>query len=662
VVDGILLTPYHPVARIRGKKRLTDKIVYLTSTEEFQYRIGDLLDIEMDENRILKDTKVTARVPAAPGHSEKTTIATISSHSLDYVNVLPEQHLSPTAMLIPFAASDDGARVSFGLNLIRQSIYVQHSNVPLVTTSMYQHVFDYSDTYIHRARTSGVVVAIESDTLILQYDDETVEKLIYVPETRVTNDAVTVMNYKVRAGDRFKEKQILVDSDVSREGFFSPGVNLLTCYIPFDGYNYEDAIVLAKKAASKFISISGNTVEKEIKHSDSEIININPGNYFKYIPEGGVISVIDRIKGADSRRDATEPMIAHKASGILYDIQSDVNEHGDRVAKAQLLGFNRLGPGDKMAGLHGNKGVVSLVEENSNMPMFLNGMVADAVLNPCGVVSRMNIGQELEAHTGFIAYLLGIRIESDPFNGATVQDIKNLMKFVYDIANQANVESAIAMNPGFPVELYERARERHTFIREWEGCFEKDGSAIMYNQQTGEMFEFPITFGMPYLLKIMHEVDDKVHARAGVMEEEYSMLEKQPTKGSSRGGGQRIGEMEMHAFLAHGATELARELTNEKSDNVDLRINLLMDQLGRERIFQEGEAAPRTTEVFRYLLEVMGVKMEIDELPPVDYETVRQKTQFDAKALAKKIEESSVKDILKKEDKQRSLMSSLNDL
>lgn len=665
IEDGIVYTPYHRVLKTNKGYRLDSNLTWLSASDEFDQRIGDILNIKMDPvTRIIENNKVTARVPAPIGAKEKTTVTTLSAHDLNYVNVLPEQHLSPTAMLIPFAASDDGARVSFGLNLIRQSIYVQHSEVPLVTTSMYKNVFDYSDTYIFKAKKDGVVIAIESDTLILQYDDEANETIKYIPETRVTNDAVTVMNYKIRPGDRFKAGDILIDSDVSKEGYFTPGVNLLTAYIPWDGYNYEDAVVLCEDAHHKFVSVFGHRVEKKLSDKENEIIRVSPGNYFKYIPEGGIITSIERMEDVNSRRERVENMYAHKASGILYDIKTEVNQEGDRLCVAQLLGFNTLRQGDKMSGRHGNKGVNSLKERNSNMPMFLNGVIVEAVLNPCGVVSRMNIGQELEGHAGFIAYLLGIRIESDPFNGATIDDIKMLMKYVHELANNPDPRAACAkFLHAVPKELHERAIERHAFIREWEGCFLPDGSAPMYNQMTGTMFEYPITFGMPYLLKIVQEVDDKMHARAGVLEEEYSMLENQPTKGSSRGGGQAMGEMEGHVIFAHGAAEFYREMANEKSDNVEGRIDLMLDALDQPTIYQDTHTTPRTVDKFRYYLEVMGVKTETDDLPSVDYDDIVQRTQYDARALARQVDVNRQKvSAASKAEKHKATIRSLDEL
>lgn len=660
VVDGNLLTPYHKVTQRRKGYVVLESVVYLTAAEEMNYRIGDLLSIKMDKNRNLIDTKVTARVPNPESIGEKTTVATISSHALDYVNALPEQHLSPTAMLIPFASGDDAARVSFGLGLIRQSVGVQHSEVPLVTTSMYKTIFDYSDDYIVKAKASGTVVAIESDTLILQYDNSDVEEVLYVTETKVTKDAITIMNYKVREGDRFKKGDILVDSQIASDGYFSPGVNVLTAYIPYDGYNYEDAVVMSEHTSRKFTSITGNEVTKKIKPREAESINLGRGNYFRYVPKGGTVATIDRIRSNDQRRDVAEPMISEKEAGILFDIKGETDEVGDKIYTAQLIELDPAEPADKFSGRHGNKGVTSIIEKNSNMPVFRNGKVIEVVLNPCGVVSRMNIGQQLEAHCGFIAYLLGIRIESDPFNGATIEEIKSLMSFVYELANNPDPQVAISMHPGYPDTLYKRAIERHEDIREWEGSFFKDGSAELYNPQTGKMFEYPITFGMPYLLKINQEVDHKMHSRGGIVESEYSMLENQPTQGSARGGGQKTGEMELHALAAHGAAATIRETTNEKSDNVGGRVNLLMDMQGKERIYKESELAPRSTEIIRYMLELTGIFMEIDELPKVDYETVKSKTRFDEKSLARKIEEGS--NVSKREQKMKSTIDSLNSL
>jgi DNA-directed RNA polymerase beta subunit len=640
IVDGIPKTPYLPIIKKPGGSVVADTITdedYLSATEEYEERIGDLLSLQFDENGYIKNTKVIAKIKNNLNYGEKMTIAMVDASSLTRVSAFPEQYLSPAAMLMPFAAANDSVRVGFGLGLIKQAIYIQHSEVPYVLTSMYRDMFEYSNYYLQRAKANGYVVNIEENNLIVQYDGEPEQTVINIPETRISNDAVVSMGYKVSIGDSFEKNEILVDSAVSRDGYFSPGLNVLVCYIPFDGYNYEDADVLSENCASKMVSISSSTEERRVNEND-ETVRLGRDNIYRYIQKGGVIAPIIRKKVYDGRRVVEDDMIAQHSSGILYNIYKEFDSSRKQICKAQLLEFSSLGLGDKVSGRHGNKGVTSLVAKNSEMPMFLNGKIADAVFNHTGVVSRMNPGQLLEAHLGFIGYLLDIRIQSNPFNGATASEIKGLLKFMYDVANHSNVEEGIALNPGYTSKLYDRVRERFDFIRDWEGCFLQDGTAVMINQMTGKPFEYPITFGVAYLLKNVHEVDDSLHSRGGLpLDERYLAITNQPTHGAADGGGQSNGEMELSAIGAHGAMEILREAINEKSDNVNVRINQLLELRGMEPYFDESESATRSSEIFRYYMQVLGVETEVDELPSLTHKDVIKKRAFDIRTLLKRL-------------------------
>lgn len=265
----------------------------------------------------------------------------------------------------------------------------------------------------------------------------------------------------------------------------------------------------------------------------------------------------------------------------------------------------------------------------------MNGRPLDILLNPCGVPSRMNIGQNFEAYLGFIAYLLDVYVESDPFNGATKGDIKLLMHYVWELANNENAKIVCSKYPMLPSTLHERAISRHAAIRDWAGCFNPDGTARLWNPATGKCLENVVTFGVPYMLKLEHEVNHKFHARAGMLEEDYSQISKQPTEGSARGGGQKMGEMELSALAAYGAADFLYETCNAMSDNVLDRVNTTLRMLNLPEYTQHGPSVPYAVEKFRYLLEVLGYKLTDDEgiLPPCDAEYADSRTVPDIRSI-----------------------------
>lgn len=631
VKDGVLTTPYRRVLKnSKGEiESISTELTYMDAQEESRFRIGDLLSMKMENGRYV-NTRVMARVPAP---NNQVNVESVDAFSLDYVNAFCEQHLSPTAALIPFAGSDDSVRVTYATNMLKQSILVQGSQIPRVFTSMYRQCFEHSDTYVIRAKKDGEVFGIPRGKLQLTYDDGETEDIV-IQETSVTNQAVNFLNFHVKEGDRFKAGDILVDSSIARNGIYSPGVNLFAAYV-FDGYNYEDAVKLSEDAADKFISISTESVTHTVRRHGDESIRVGREFYYRYIPENGVIANVSRQSTSDARKHSKDVLRAGKHSGILYQIERDPKEKRDAIYNAHLLSFNRLRVGDKMAGRHSNKGTDSVVEKNSKMPCFMNGRPVDILLNPCGVPSRMNIGQNFEAYLGFIAYLLDVYVESNPFNGATKGDIRMLMRYVYDLANSPDPKSVCAKYPMLPAELHTQAQKRHEAIREWEGCFNPDGTATLWNPETGRCLEYPVTFGMPYMLKLEHEVNHKFHARAGMLEEDYSQITKQPTGGAAKGGGQKMGEMELCALAAYGAPEFLHETCNAVSDNVLDRINMTLRMLNLPEYASYGSSVSHAVEMFRYYMEAMGLKVSDNQhiLPPCDASSAEARTVPDVRGI-----------------------------
>ena len=266
-----------------------------------------------------------------------------------------------------------------------------------------------------------------------------------------------------------------------------------------------------------------------------------------------------------------------------------------------------------MAGLHGNKGTETKVVDNSKMPAFLNGVPIDIIQNPCGLGSRMNIGQQFEAHLGFCAFLLGLRFQSDSFNGADLSEITLLLKFCYDLSNGPDAETVIRSYPGLTPVIYQRARERFDYIKTWQGCFNADGTATIINHVTGKPFDEPVVIGCPYYIKLSHEVEHKRHERGGLTPNvEYKRINKQPPKGSSKGGGQASGEMENWALMGHGVAHVIREVLNDRSDNVAAREHLQTEYALGEKLnpFDYDMHSSRSNEIFRMYAETIGTKIE----------------------------------------------------
>lgn len=640
---GIMKTPYRKIIWDGKGFKLSDKVKYLTTLEEQKVRIGDALNLKFDGNGYILPTMVIARVPTHDNSSnERVDVATIKSTDLDYVNAFAEQFLSPAAALIPFAAGNDSARITFGINLMTQSIYLQKGEVPLVSTSMYKKVFDYSNDFVIRAEDDGVVEEIRHDSLALLYDKDVggyndPTTVISLEETRFFNLATISLRFRVKPGERFKKGDILVDSPVSRDGIFSPGANLLACYMPWDGYNYEDAIVLSKAASDKLVSIHPNECEYKCP-TDNYHIHLRDSKVGTYLIKGQTVGIVLKTRKGNNTNVIEENWRADENGWLYETAQSEID--GESIITARLLSFDKVQPGDKLSGRHGNKGVDSIVEETANMPVFRNGKRIELILNPTGVPSRMNIGQLLDATAGFIAYILGVRIETEAFNGASIDELSMLMSYIWDLANEQNVSGLLSKYPTIPSELHTHALDRISEIRKWKGCFNKDCTAELYNPKTGKFFNNPVGIGMPYFLKIRQEVDHKMHARSGMLEEPYNLIDEQPPKGSSNKGGQRTGEMEANAVLAHGAAGFAQELFNDKSDNTTKRVKRFLEAIDAEdaiTLEDEEFTSPRGMYIMRYLLETVGVNMDISNYPGISQKEIEKLRYYNGESLYKYI-------------------------
>lgn len=624
IKDGNLLCTVRKVFHNGGTLTISNQIETLSVDQELQYRITDVLELTPGEKEgEYLNTRIKAKVPNPSITGDRQIIAEIMAEDLDYVYSHTESLISPTVSLIPFATTDDAIRVSFGSKMIKQGIYLLNPDKPRVQTSMYRDIFKCSDAYLLVAEKTGTVTAIDIGRITVMYDGDTDETVYKVNEFAANTERVLCMRYRVRENERVVRGQILADSSASQDGVYCPGKNLLVAYMP-TGYNYEDAVHTSMEASVEMTSPSAKFVRRKISGS----YEVNRDGMYKYYKAGEKITTVTKKQG--NFIDAHD--VHTNVSGIWYSID-DTGMGGARELHFNLLGYRKLTVGDKVSGRHGNKGVDAKVDSNSSMPMLPNGTPVQILLNPHGLPSRMNAGQIMEAHLGLVATVLGIYINSDSFNGASLQEVQMLMKMTHELANCGNKELcwSIMSKYGMPRELQETVYGNMDQVMDWAGTFDEVGDCRLYNPMTGKWFPYKITIGVSTILKMKQEGESKIHGRGGPLEEEYMMTSAQPTSGGARGGGQAMGGMESWAVQSYGASNVAHDMVTVNSDDEVGRTNKLLDAFGSPVRIPEKYAAPRALTNFIYYLEALGLKLEDDEglLPAVDKYTSQERYIYD---------------------------------
>ena len=624
IKDGNLLCTVRKVFHNGGTLTISNQIETLSVDQELQYRITDVLELTPGEKEgEYLNTRIKAKVPNPSITGDRQIIAEIMAEDLDYVYSHTESLISPTVSLIPFATTDDAIRVSFGSKMIKQGIYLLNPDKPRVKTSMYRDIFKCSDAYLLVAEKTGTVTAIDIGRITVMYDGDTDETVYKVNEFAANTERVLCMRYRVRENERVVRGQILADSSASQDGVYCPGKNLLVAYMP-TGYNYEDAVHTSMEASVEMTSPSAKFVRRKISGS----YEVNRDGMYKYYKAGEKITTVTKKQG--NFIDAHD--VHTNVSGIWYSID-DTGMGGARELHFNLLGYRKLTVGDKVSGRHGNKGVDAKVDSNSSMPMLPNGTPVQILLNPHGLPSRMNAGQIMEAHLGLVATVLGIYINSDSFNGASLQEVQMLMKMTHELANCGNKELcwSIMSKYGMPRELQETVYGNMDQVMDWAGTFDEVGDCRLYNPMTGKWFPHKITIGVSTILKMKQEGESKIHGRGGPLDEEYMMTSAQPTSGGARGGGQAMGGMESWAVQSYGASNVAHDMVTVNSDDEVGRTNKLLDAFGSPVRIPEKYAAPRALTNFIYYLEALGLKLEDDEglLPAVDKYTSQERYIYD---------------------------------
>lgn len=520
-------------------------------------------------------------------------------------------------------------------------------------------VHKYPQPFVVRAPYAGRIARISDDCIQIDKNSSGLSSFvnledqdtIAIENSRIMGQSATFLNLHVSVGDYVEKGQILADTCMSRGGVYTPARNPIVAYIS-TAYNYEDGIHAFESAAVNYTSLITHTLEHKISRRHVRSARLNSLQGFKYCGPG------DDVGTVTLRDDSLDQNRTHKVkadlkhNGIPYERKTIRDDGSAKIVRYNLLGFKKLQPGDKMSGGgHGNKGVVSVCMPDSKAPQLANGRTVEFCLNPCGVPSRMNLGQIWHAHLGLVAEVLGIPMVSNAYNGATREDIELLMNYTWELANTEALgnnttrtyNSAIFQRicdkyPTLPKEVHEIAWNNIERIIDWRGVFDRKGDAKLYDPETGTYFNNPITIGCPTMLKLMQEADEKQNSRAGMLEEGYARTTSQPLKGDNSAKGQRMAEMELVALVANGCSETIREVLNEKSDNEGLRINKTLDQidptgsLGFKERLGKNDCVPRATENLLYFLEALGVKLDVPDVD-VSLTTSANKETIDVRRL-----------------------------
>ena len=559
---GFVEAPYRKVDKATGF--VTDEVEYMTADVEDAYYIGQGNE-PLDENGCLANARITCR--------HRNEIIEVDRHVIDYVDVSPRMMISIATSFIPFLQNDDANRALMGANMQRQAVPLLTTEPPIVATGI-EHKAAVDSEVCLKASKAGVVLSVSATNITIAYDDGEVENFTLTKFAR--SNAGTCVNQRpiVVVGERVEGNQIIADGPSCSGGEVALGKNVLIGFVTWEGYNYEDAILLNERLVKEDVFTSIHIEEHETEARDTklgpeeitrDIPNVGEDT-LKDLDENGIIRIGAEVRSGDYLVGKVTPKgeteltpeerllraifgekarevrdtslkVPHGESGIVVDVKVFTKENSDELApgvtksvRVYIAQKRKISVGDKMAGRHGNKGVVSRVLPEEDMPFLPDGTPLDVVLNPLGVPSRMNIGQVLEVHLGYAAKALGWHVATPVFDGANEKDIRDTLKLAG--------------------------------LRE-------DGKTVLYDGRTGEPFDNLVTVGYPYYLKLHHLVDDKIHARSTGP---YALVTQQPLGGKAQFGGQRFGEMEVWALEAYGAAYTLQEILTVKSDDVTGRV------------------------------------------------------------------------------------------
>ena len=633
-LDGKMRTPYYKIGHIGDKHFLTKEIVLLTTDQEETSRIGDITSLEIGKaGEILNKGRILARTPGGVG-IEKVSISRVGIKDLDYVNVDPNQHIGLTTSTIPYIGADDAARVSFGQGMCKQAKPLEEGEAPIVMTDAFVDIPKMSKFYAVFSESSGTVLEVTDGRLVVQYYKNAEPTVYDYKPNEFVDGSVVVRSILVSEGQEFKEEEVLIGSNFVKDGLLAICRNALVGFMP-TGYNYEDGDQMSVDFQQKLTSY-GTVHEKTPLRGKFKQTRFRRYNKFYYHSMGDTAYTRELVT---NNREIAEPVIGKRTKGFIVDvnIETDSMSHKDTATASTTVSFDSIHAGDKIANRHGNKGVVPLIEENNKMARLLNGIPLDLEYNPCGVSSRMIVGQILECNTGLCGKILDIRILTPPFNGMSTEEVQDLMNYTWSLANEDDAKAVIARYPQYPESLHKHCLERIGLIRGWKGVFDTRGRAYLFNPRTGKMTEQPVLIGVNAIYKLEHEVGKKVHGRAGLCSEPYVKKKDSPTESSAKLGGQRQGSMELDAFCAYGAAGYVDEMINSRGDNSIARNNLTVDAIhtGNKYKISSGYSMRRSTEEFITTMMGLGCKIEFDqgELPNIDRDYIEGKYNYDVNTL-----------------------------
>ena len=623
---GFIEAPYRKVDKETGK--VTDEVVYMTADMEDNYIVAQANE-SLTEDGYFANPKVAARY--------RDKILEIERERIDFMDVSPKMVVSVATSMIPFLENDDANRALMGSNMQRQAVPLMKTERPFVGTGMeYKAAVDSGVCVL--AEQDGVVSAVSADEVVI-IDNDKQEKHVYKLTKFKRSNQGTCINQKpiVAVGETVKKGQVLADGPATADGEISLGNNALIGFMTWEGYNYEDAVLLNERLVREDVFTSIHIEEYEIECRDTKLgpeeitrdipnvgddalkdlddrgiirigAEVHPGDILvgKVTPKGETeLTAEERLLRAIFGEKAREVRdnslkVPHGEAGIIVDVKIFTRENCDELSpgvnmlvRCYIAQKRKISVGDKMAGRHGNKGVVSRILPEEDMPFLEDGTPLDIVLNPLGVPSRMNIGQVLEVHLGMAAKALGWHIMTPVFDGAHEDDIRACFREANQL-HLAHNDDEFVLNPMDKVINPKRL----------EMC--EDGKFTLYDGRTGEKFDNRVTVGYMYYLKLHHLVDDKIHARSVGP---YALVTQQPLGGKAQFGGQRFGEMEVWALEAYGAAYTLQEILTVKSDDTVGRVNTYEAIVKGQNVPKPG--IPESFKVLIKELQSLGLDVKV---------------------------------------------------
>ena len=640
---GFIEAPYRRVDKSDPENpRVTDEVVYLTADEEDKYVVAQANE-KLDEEGFFVNNNVSGRFREETSEFEKKKI--------DLMDVSPKMVFSVATAMIPFLENDDANRALMGSNMQRQAVPLLVTESPVVGTGMEKKAaVDSGDCVV--VKEDGVVKKAASSEIIITKEDGT--DVAYKLEKFQRSNQGNCMNQRpiVKNGDTVKAGQVIADGPCTSNGEIALGKNPLIGFMTWEGYNYEDAVLLSERLVQEDVYTSVHINEYEAEARDTklgaeEITRDVPGvgdEALKDLDERGIIRIGAEVRAGDILVGKVTPKgeteltaeerllraifgekarevrdtslrVPHGEFGIVIDAKVFTRENGDELApgvnqcvRIYIAQKRKIQVGDKMAGRHGNKGVVSRVLPVEDMPFLPNGRPLDIVLNPLGVPSRMNIGQVLEIHLSLASKVLGFNVATPVFDGANESDIMDTLEMANDYVNTSLEEFEEKYKDTLDPQVMEYLLTNQEYRKQWEGVpINRDGKVRLRDGRTGEYFDGAVTVGFMHYLKLHHLVDDKIDARSTGP---YSLVTQQPLGGKAQFGGQRFGEMEVWALEAYGAAYTLQEILTVKSDDVVGRVKTYEAIIKGENISEPG-----IPESFKVLLkELQSLALDVTVL------------------------------------------------